>query len=110
MKRKIILTTLLLLSVLPCLRGQHKEMSQARSYLKSGKDFDKAEKLMEDLLSKDSSNRMNPKIYLILYQAVSKQYEAGNEKLYLKEKYDTSMLFNRKKKKNVQHIGNIGFC
>ena len=86
MKRKIILTTLLLLSVLPCLRGQRKEMSQARSYLKSGKDFDKAEKLMEDLLSKDSSNRMNPKIYLILYQAVSKQYEAGNEKLYLKEK------------------------
>ena len=98
MKRKIILTTLLLLSILPCLRGQRKEMSQARSYLKSGKDFDKAEKLMEDLLSKDSLNRMNPKIYLILYQAVSKQYEAGNEKLYLKEKYDTSLLFNLTKK------------
>ena len=52
MKRKIILTTLLLLSVLPCLRGQRKEMSQARSYLKSGKDFDKAEKLMEDKVDK----------------------------------------------------------
>ena len=92
--RKLVLITLLLLSITPCLRGQRKEMSQARSYIKSGKDFDKAEKLMEDLLSKDSLNRMNPKIYLLLYQALLKQYDAGNEKLYLKQKYDTAALFN----------------
>ena len=69
-------------------------MSQARSYIKSGKDYDKAEKLMVELLSKDSLNRMNPKIYLLLYQAVLKQYEAGNEKLYLNQQYDSASLFN----------------
>ena len=92
--RKLVIITLLLLSITPCLRGQRKEMSQARSYIKSGKDYDKAEKLMVELLSKDSLNRMNPKIYLLLYQAVLKQYEAGNEKLYLNQQYDTASLFN----------------
>lgn len=80
--------------ITPCLEAQRKELSQARSYIKSGKDFDKAEKLMTDLLKKDSANRRNPKIYLLLYQAQKKQYEAGNEKLYLKQKYDTASLFN----------------
>lgn len=98
MIRKLILITLLLLTMTPCLRGQRKEMSQARSYIKSGKDFDKAEKLMEDLLARDSSNRMNPKIYLLLYQALLKQYEAGNEKLYLSQQYDTAALFNLTKR------------
>ena len=92
--RKLVIITLLLLSITPCLRGQRKEMSQARSYIKSGKDYDKAEKLMVELLSKDSLNRMNPKIYLLLYQAVLKQYEAGNETLYLNQQYDTASLFN----------------
>lgn len=98
MKRKLILIMLLLLFTIPCLRGQRKEMSQARSYIKSGKDFDKAEKLMEELLSKDSLNQMNPKIYLLLYQSVLKQYEAGNEKLYLKQQYDTASLFDLTKR------------
>lgn len=92
--RKLILITLLLLLTTPCLRAQRKELSQARSYIKSGKDFDKAEKLMTELLKKDSANRQNPKIYLLLYQAQKKQYEAGNEKLYLKQKYDTAAFFN----------------
>ena len=67
-------------------------MAQARTYLKSGKDFDKAEKLMNDLLA-DSANRGNMKIRLIQFEAVRKQYEQGNEKLYLKQKYDTAALF-----------------
>lgn len=92
--RRLIFITLLLLLITPCLRGQRKEMSQARSYIKSGKDFDKAEKLMDELLAKDSANRMNPKIYMLLYQSVLKQYEAGNEKLYLNQKYDTASIFN----------------
>lgn len=49
---------------------------------------------MTELLKKDSANRQNPKIYLLLYQAQKKQYEAGNEKLYLKQQYDTASLFN----------------
>ena len=74
--------------------AQRKELSQARTYIKSGKDFDKAEKLMTGLLEKDESNRTNEKIYLTWFQAVTKQYEAANEKLYLKQKYDTAAFFN----------------
>lgn len=91
--RKLIIITLLLVSISPCLRAQKKEMSQARSYIKSGKDYDKAEKLMRDLVERDSLSRQEPKVYLLWDQALLKQYEAGNMKLYLKEKYDTASLF-----------------
>lgn len=98
--RKLIAITLLLLLTAPCLRAQRKEISQARVYIKSGKDKDleKAERLMTDLLSKDSINRKNTKIYATWYEVVKKQYEVGNEKLYLKEKYDTTQLFNLAKR------------
>ena len=82
MQRRFLLVILLSLSV--CLAwSQKKELSQARTYIKSGKDFDKAEKLMVDLL-KNPENRTNPKIYLTLYESVLMQYQAANEKLYLK--------------------------
>lgn len=96
--KKLVSILLLLLMITPCLRAQRKEMSQARSYLKSGNNLDKADKLMTDLLARDSVCRSNPKIYLLLYQIVKKQYEAGNEKLYLKEKYDTASLFGLTKR------------
>lgn len=73
--------------------AQKKELSQARSYIKSGKNLDKAETLMTDLL-KDSVNRSNDRIYLTWFEAVMKQYEAANERLYLKQKYDTAAFFN----------------
>ena len=93
-RQKTIALLLLLLMITPCLRAQKKELSQARSYIKSGKDFDKAEKLMTDLLEKDSANRTNEKVYLTWFQAVTKQYEAANEKLYLKQQYDTAAFFH----------------
>ena len=93
-KQKTMVLLLLLLMITPCLRAQKKELSQARSYIKSGKDFDKAEKLMTDLLKKDSANKTNKKIYLTWFQAVTEQYKAANEKLYLKQKYDTTAFFN----------------
>lgn len=87
--------------------AQRKELSQARSYMKTAKKQDKtdkrienyrnAENLMTDLL-KDSTNRNNPKIYLLLYESVKKQYETGNEQLYLKQKYDTVAIFNLTKR------------
>lgn len=92
--KKLIAISLLILTITPCLRAQKKEIAQARSYIKSGKNLDKAEKLMAGLLEKDSLNRENPKIHVLLYQAVQRQYEVGNEKLYLGEKYDTATLFN----------------
>lgn len=93
-RQKTIALLLLLLMITPCLRAQKKELSQARSYIKSGKDFDKAEKLMTDLLEKDSANRQNIRIYEVWFDAVTKQYEAANEKLYLKQQYDTAAFFN----------------
>lgn len=89
-----IITIVLLLCT--CVAGwaQKKEISQAKTYIKSGKDFDKAEKLMTDLLSNNPENRQNEKIYLTWFQAVMKQYEAANEKLYLNQKYDTAAFFN----------------
>ena len=72
--------------------GQKKTMTQVKAYIKSGKNLDKAEKLMTDLLN-DSSSRGNEKVWLLLFESQRKQYDQGNEKLYLKEKYDTTALF-----------------
>lgn len=76
-----------------CVLGQKKVISQARDFIKSGNSLDKAEKLMADLL-KDSASRDNEKIWITLFEAQQKQYDQGNEKLYLKQQYDTASLFN----------------
>ena len=90
MRKSIAVLALLI----PCvLTAQKKELSQARSYIKSGKDFDKAEQLMTKLL-KDSANRDNERIYETWYESVMMQYQAANEKLYLKQKYDTANFYN----------------
>jgi tetratricopeptide (TPR) repeat protein len=85
--------TLLLLMLLPCpSAAQKKEMSQARTILKSKKGADQAERLMTGLL-KDSANRENKRIYAIWYESVLMQYQAVNEKLYMKQKQDTAQFF-----------------
>lgn len=89
--RQFITTLLLLLMMTPCLMAQKKELSQARSSIKSGKYAD-AEKVLTALL-KDSTNRTNKRIWLAYYDAVLGQYEQGNEKLYLKQQYDTASFF-----------------
>jgi hypothetical protein len=70
-----------------------KVISQAKQWVKAGNNLDKAESKMMELL-KDSANRDNEKIWNTLFAAQRKQYEQGNEKLYLKQKYDTATLFN----------------
>ena len=72
---------------------QKKEISQAKAWIKEGKELNKAEESMRNLL-KDSVNRKNKKIWLVLYDAIKKQYDQGNEQLYLKKQYDTAVLFN----------------
>ncbi len=91
MKIRIITIICSLLLAL-CAAAQKKELNQAEAYLKSGKDFDKAEKLMVGLLQ-NPEHRANKKIYLMWYRSVVAQYEAANEKLYLKQKYDTAQFF-----------------
>ena len=90
----IIILCCLLSAVLPA-HAQKKELNQAQTHIKSGKekDLQTAEKLLTGLLEK-SENRQNIKIYLTLYEAVRKQYEAANEKLYLRQKYDTAHFFS----------------
>ena len=91
--KQLLATLLLLLMMTPCLMAQKKELSQARSSIKSGKYSD-AEKVLTTLL-KDSTNRTNKRIWLAYYDAVLGQYEQGNEKLYLKQQYDTASFFSK---------------
>ena len=74
--------------------AQKKEIEEAQTIIKSGKKVEQAEKLMVDLLKKDSANRKNPKIFATWFDAVESQYVQANEKLYLKQKYDTAAFFN----------------
>lgn len=91
--KRLTLTALILILIAPCLNAQKKEIAQARSYIKTGKNLDKAEQLMTDLL-KNPQNRTNDKIYLTAFQAIRGQYEAINEQVFLKQKYDTASLFD----------------
>ena len=89
--KKILLFVFIFNSVL--LYAQKKQLAVARELLKSGKELAKAEKSMQTLLD-DSVNRTNTKIWVMLCDVLTKQYEQGNEKLYLKQKYDTAAFFS----------------
>ncbi len=93
MKVVKVIYTLVFLLVMSSAMAQKKEISIARNWVKSGNNLDKAEQSMLTLL-KDSANRKNEKVWNILFESLRKQYASGNEKLYLKQKYDTASLFN----------------
>ena len=96
-KKQLLLLLLLLITLSPCVNAQKKEIAQARTYIKSGKNLDKAEQSMRKLLL-DSANVRNIRIYTTLAEIVRKQYEQVNEKVYLKQPYDTAVFFNTAKK------------
>ena len=97
--------TLLTLTIATCLTFAQKtkvinvrqELSQARAILKSGKNVEQAEKMMTSLL-KDSANRDNKKVYATWFEAVHMQYEAINEKLYIKQRQDTTQFYSLTKR------------
>ncbi|GAB6981732.1 tetratricopeptide repeat protein [Prevotella dentasini] len=91
MKKIIFLIILLFLPIAGI--AQKKQIQAAREQLKAGKELEKAEKSMRDLLY-DSIHRRNPKIWTLLCEILTRQYEQGNEKLYLKQKYDTTAFFS----------------
>ena len=97
LKKQLLLLLLLLITLSPCVNAQKKEIAQARTYIKSGKNLDKAEQSMRKLLL-DSANVRNIRIYTTLAEIVRKQYEQVNEKVYLKQPYDTAVFFNTAKK------------
>ena len=96
MKKYIIFVISGLLMSATC-GAQRKQIGEARTILKSGKNLEQAEKLMTGLL-KDSANLENTRIYDIWLQAVEKQYLALNEKMYLKQKVDTTQFFDLAKR------------
>lgn len=73
--------------------AQKKEIQTAKDQVKAGKNLDQAQASMKNLLT-DSANQGNRKIWGLYFDAVRKQYEQGNENLYLKQQYDTAKLFN----------------
>ena len=72
--------------------AQKKELSQARDNIKKGTKLEEAEASMRKLLT-DSANVYNTHIWQALFSSIKKQYDQGNEKLYLKQQYDTAKLF-----------------
>lgn len=87
---KLVLVVLLLIPI--SLSAQKKQISQAQEIIKSGKNLDKAEAMMRKLL-RDSLYKENPKVWNTLALSLQKQYEQANEKLFLKQAYDTTALF-----------------
>lgn len=90
--RKLIFLLLFIFAAYPIF-AQKKDILQAGDWIKEGKNLNKAEQSMMTLLQ-DSANRQNERIWNTLFEALHKQYEQGNEKLYLNQKYDTASLFN----------------
>nr|WP_315347159.1 hypothetical protein [Hoylesella enoeca] len=72
--------------------AQKKEIAIAKDWVKKGTNLVKAEQMMTGLLG-DSVNRANVKIWTVLFDAIKKQYDQGNERLYLRQPYDTAELF-----------------
>lgn len=77
---------------LAMMQAQKKEIAQAKDNVKAGKALSEAEASMRKLLA-DSANKNNEKIWLVLFDAVRKQFENVNEQMYLKQKADTAKLF-----------------
>ena len=92
-KIKVQLIVMLMIGVSLSAFAQRKQIGEARTILKSGKNYDQAEKLMTNLL-KDSANRENKRIYEIWLQSVQKQYDQANEKFYMKKQQDTAQFFS----------------
>lgn len=92
-KYLLILFTFLF-SLLTSSFAQKRQIDDAEALLKKGKDFAKVEKMMTDLLKKDSANLSNLRIYDIWLKSVEKQYGELNEKMYKRQVVDTTKLFN----------------
>lgn len=69
-----------------------KQLNDAKVNLKQNKNLDKTEVAMRKLLA-DSFNIRDKRLHATLIEALRKQYNQGNEKLYLHQPYDTTQLF-----------------
>ena len=69
-----------------------KELKTLRSYVKNGKTGDAIKEA--ERLAADSTWRMEPNVYAAKFQAHKQVYLAQNEKMYLKQKADTTAYFS----------------
>lgn len=72
--------------------AQKKEIALAKDWVKKGTNLPQAEQMMRKLLG-DSANRTNEKIWMVLFEVIKKQYDQGNERLYLRQPCDTATQF-----------------
>lgn len=77
--------------------AQKKEIASAKTNIKNGSNLEAVENSMLKLLG-DTANLYNDNVWNLLFASLKKQYDQGNEKLYLKQKYDTTSLFQITKK------------
>ena len=80
-KMKRLLGILFLIMLCVDMSAQKKELSAARDNVKKNRNLEQAESSMQKLLN-DSANRYKKKIWITMFDAIVKQYEQGNEKLY----------------------------
>ena len=69
-----------------------KDMVTVKTNLKKDKELEKSESLLRKYIV-DSAFVENKSLHLMLIECLRKQYDAGNEKMYLKEKIDTANIF-----------------
>ena len=91
-KYLLILFTFLFSLLTPSF-AQKRQIDDAQALLRKGRDFAKVEKMMTDLLKKDSANLSNLRIYDVWLESVEKQYGELNEKMYKRQAVDTTRLF-----------------
>lgn len=70
-----------------------KDISTVKTNLKASKDLEKSEATLRKYLA-DSVFSKQKSLHLMLIECLRKQYEAGNEKMYLKQKVDTASILH----------------
>ena len=95
-KRIVFLLSAMMIST--AMFGQKKVIAEAKQYVKTGKSLNVAENLMTDLLADSLTVKMKMEVYAILFESLRRQYENENEKIYLRQPYDTVAFFGINKK------------
>ena len=87
-----IIATMVLLSLSLLIQAQKAELSEIKTCLKENKNLDVADSLIRKVIAMPKEKN-NIRHYLTLTEIRRKQYENGNEKLYLRQLKDTASLF-----------------
>lgn len=90
MRRSALILVFAIGLLLPA--SAQKELKTLRSYVKNGKTGDAIKEA--ERLAADSTWRMEPNVYAAKFQAYKQLYLAQNEKMYLKQKADTTAYFS----------------